>query len=95
MWCHCESDVEYVLLKQPDFNSFWKAQFTLDLDRNFAFLKNVQLFKDLSEISLLRLCEMFELKTYNNNAILFNDCSYRSRPANKIGKGFGLHPKGG
>lgn len=81
-------------LSQPDFSSFWKAQFTLELDRKYAFLKNVQLFRDLSEVSLLRLCEMFEFRTYSRNAILFNDCSYRSRQTTRAGKGFGLHPKG-
>jgi|JI6StandDraft_1071083.scaffolds.fasta_scaffold01534_2 CRP-like cAMP-binding protein len=94
MWCYCESDVEYVSLPLSDFNSFWKAQFTLDLDRKYAFLKNVQLFRDLSEVSLLRLCEMMELKSYPRNTILFNDCSYRARPSTKVGRGFGLHPKG-
>ena len=92
MWCYCESDVEYVSLPLSDFNSFWKAQFTLDLDRKYAFLKNVQLFRDLSEVSLLRLCEMMELKSYPRNTILFNDCSYRARPSTKVGRGYGLLP---
>jgi hypothetical protein len=93
MWYYSETDAEYVSLRQPDFNSFWKAQFTLELDRKYAFLKNVKLFKNLSEISMMRLCEMFELKTYSKNAILFNDCSYRARPITKLGMGFGLHSK--
>lgn len=82
-------------MRQSDFNSFWKAQFTFEFDRKYAFLKNVKLLNGLSEVSLLRMCEMFELKEYPKNTILFNDCSYRSKQLTKTGKGFGLHAKGG
>ena len=53
-------------------------------------MKNIGLFKDLSEFTLFKLCEILEKKKFEKNSILFNDGSYRIELLSKAGKGFGL-----
>ena len=69
---------------------FWKGQITFEMDFKYNFLKNVQLFKGLSESTLFKLCELFEKKVYEKGTILFNDCAYRVDFISKAGKGYGL-----
>ena len=60
------------------------------MDFKFNYLKNIRLFKDLSECTMFKLCELLEKRVYEKGTILFNDGSYRSELLSKVGKGFGL-----
>lgn len=89
-WFQALSRVELIKVPRSEFEVFWKGQITFEVDFKYNFLRNVQLFKGLSDCTLFRLCEVLEKKVFDKGAILFNDCSYRVEFISKAGKGYGL-----
>jgi len=56
-WFIAKSDVELIKIQRKSFNEFWKGQITFEVDFKYNFLKNVALFRNLSDSTLLRICE--------------------------------------
>ena len=82
--------MEILRLPRDRFLQFWQGQIKFEWDYKYNFLKNVGLFKGLPEATLFKLCQDIELKTYEKNHILFNDCSYRNKLLSQEGLGFCL-----
>lgn len=89
-WFMALSKVQLITVPKQQFTQFWRGQITFEVDFKYNFLKNVELFKNLPETTLFKLCELLQKKTYEKGAILFNDCSYRVEMISPPGKGYGL-----
>lgn len=89
-WFLAKTELEVLRVSRAEFQLFWQGQITFEWDYKYNFLRNVGLFRGLPEATLFRLCEVLELRTYQRNDILFNDCSYRNQLLSREGLGFCL-----
>ena len=77
-WCICQtSQVEFIQMDKAIFPDFWKAQYTLDREQRCWNLRSLQIFKNVSDLTVYKLAyELMEEVNFRKGDIIYNDLSY-------------------
>lgn len=59
--------------------NLWRAQTSFGLDTTSIILKKINLFEEVSEVTIKKIVyELMTIKNYDNHAMVYNDCSFVS-----------------